>query len=275
MNYKTSKALRLLGTLFLLGLCITMLSKGTPVYAAQQEPKLNVKKVDVVKDGTFRLKVYNLSEDERVIFRSSDTTIASVNSSGVVKGIGFGTATITAVVMYGDAVEATLQCEVHIGPAGLTVTFTTKSEVVMSVGRTTTVSAKVLPVNAVEKPIYYSTDTDIATVSSAGRVRAKATGIIQVYAFLSNQDVAICDVIVLSEEDYEDYLVFEAEQKEKEEKNRKTVYDFLAALEAESTEDTASAESAASSTTTPEKPIEAAPEVSSPESNAVVMNLKR
>lgn len=197
--------IKFLGTLLFLGLCIFMLSEETKVYAADPVAKLNVKSVSLIKDGTFKLKVYNLGEGETVIYRSGDSTIASVSTNGTIKGISYGSATITAVVMNGETAKATLQCDVLIGPAAVSVKFT-KSEIVLPVGKSKILKVQVTPLNTVESPVFYSSDTDVVAVSSVGRVRAKKIGIVQVYAFLSNNLSAVCEVCVVSEEDYQSYL---------------------------------------------------------------------
>ena len=57
-----------------------------------------------------------------------------------------------------------------------------------------------------EKPLFYSSDREISSVTSIGRVRAKSIGEAVIYAFLVNGEAAECKVYVLSEEDYTRYL---------------------------------------------------------------------
>jgi len=191
--------------ILLLGLCITMLSKGEGVFAAGDNAKLNVTNVSIIKDGTYKLKVYNLSDSQSVIYRSNDTSVATVSSSGKIKGLSLGTAIITATVVEGDTPVATLQCDVLIGPAAISIKFT-KSEVVLQVGGMKLLNTIISPLNTVEEPVFYSTDSSKVTVSSLGRARAKETGVVQVYAFLSNGQTACANVIVLNEEYYQQFV---------------------------------------------------------------------
>lgn len=195
---------RFIGLILFFGLCIIMLSKVTDVYAADSV-KLNVKSISIIKGGVFKLKAYNTSEGQTVLYRSSDTDIATVSKSGVVKGVSCGSATVTATVLEDGVAVATLQCEVQVGPAAVSIKFT-KSELVLQVGRMKTIKTIIAPINTVEEPVFFSTNTDIATVSAAGRVRAKEVGVVQIYAFLMNGKIAECNVVVLDEKEYENYL---------------------------------------------------------------------
>lgn len=194
-----------MGFLLFFGLCITMLSKGTSAYAAENEAKLNVSNVSITVEGTYKLKVYNLQEGQSVSYRSSDSAVATVSKNGKVTGISCGNAVITAVVKEKDAPVVTLQCDVLIGPAAVSIKLT-KTELVLSVGKTKTLKPIIFPINTVEEPTYYSADTSIAKVSSAGRVRAVTAGAVQIYAFISNGQSSVCNVTILSEEDYDRYL---------------------------------------------------------------------
>ncbi|MCR5684273.1 MAG: Ig-like domain-containing protein [Lachnospiraceae bacterium] len=108
------------------------------------------------------------------------------------------------IVEDGNAV-ATLQCNVIIGPAAVSIKLT-KTSLVLMTGMQKRLYANVLPLNTVEKPMFGSTDTEIAKVSSVGRVRAVQPGSVQIYAMLDNGECSVCDVTVLNDEDYAKYL---------------------------------------------------------------------
>lgn len=187
------------------GLCITMRGKGVKVYAAENEVKLNVSEVSIIIDGSYRLKVYNLSRGQKVTYRSADPNIAAVSNTGKVTGISCGNTVVTAIVMEAGAPVATLQCDVLIGPAAVSIRLT-KTELVLLEGKMKALKTIIFPLNTVETATFYSADPSVAKVSSAGCVRAEAEGNVQVYAFLSNGQSAVCDVTVLSVENYEKYL---------------------------------------------------------------------
>ena len=62
------------------------------------EPKLNVTEVSLVTESQFNLKVYNLTENQKVHFKSSDDSIVSVSKSGKLSALKVGEATITVTL---------------------------------------------------------------------------------------------------------------------------------------------------------------------------------
>ena len=104
----------------------------------------------------------------------------------------------------GGSATDTLKCNVTVGPAAVSVKLT-KTELVLLAGMKKTLKAIVSPLNTVEKPLFYSSDKEIASVTSIGRVRAKRIGEAVIYAFLVNGEAAECKVYVLSDEDYARY----------------------------------------------------------------------
>ena len=204
----TKKIKRLIGLILSFGLCITMLSKVAPVSAAE-EPKLNVSSVSVILNESYRLRVYNLTEGQYVTYRSSDPSIADVSATGKVTGNSCGNAVITATVRDGRSTIATLRCEVLIGPAAVSIKLT-KTAIVLQVGKSKLLRTVIYPLNTVEEAKFYSTASDVAKVSTAGRVRAVSEGVTTVYALLLSGTYDVCEVTVLSEENYQRYRDGEA-----------------------------------------------------------------
>ena len=196
--------LRYAGVILFFGLCITVLCGTVKASAADNEVKLNVTDISIAKDGWYRLKVYNLGSGQTVIYRSSNSSVAMVSRTGKIVGLSYGDAVITATVVDDGTPVAALQCSVTIGPAAVSIKLT-KTSLVLNEGRQKMLTTVVWPLNTVETPVFYSSDTDIAKVSSAGRVRAVNAGSASVYAFLENGQYAVCNVTVLNDEDYEKY----------------------------------------------------------------------
>ena len=111
-------------------------------------------------------------------WESSNTAVATVGSSGIVTGVANGTCTISCSAMDGSGVKA--ECQVTVGSSsGTPVTSITLSqtELLLSVGTTQTLTATVLPANATNKSVTWtSSDASVATVSQAGTVSAVASG---------------------------------------------------------------------------------------------------
>ncbi|MBR4725512.1 MAG: Ig-like domain-containing protein [Lachnospiraceae bacterium] len=195
---------RYAGFILFFGLCIILLSGNVNASAAENDFKLNVSDVSIIKDGSYRLKVYNLGPEQSVIYRSGNSAVAMVSRTGKVTGLSFGETVITATVIEEGAAIAALQCNVTIGPAAVSIKLT-KANLVLKEGKKQLLTTVVYPMNTVESPMFYSKDPEIAKVSSVGRIRAVAAGSTQVYALLENQQYAVCNVTVLNEEDYEKY----------------------------------------------------------------------
>ena len=165
---------RLFGLVLLFTLVFAAFGKNVSA-RADEEIRLNVTETAIAKDGVFRLRIYNVPKNSRILYRSSDTSVA------------------------------TLKCNITVGPAAISIKLT-KSELVLSVGMKKTLKTIISPLNTVEKPVFYSSDKEVASVSSIGRVRAKGVGEASVFAFLLNGESAECQIYVLDEESYEKYL---------------------------------------------------------------------
>lgn len=111
-----------------------------------------------------------------ITWSSSDTSVATVNASGVVTGFASGSAIITARTQDGGFTDtATISVtNANIPVTGVTVTPATAT---VAVGSTTSLTALVAPANASNKTVAWSSSASgIASVSSAGVVTGVAAG---------------------------------------------------------------------------------------------------
>ena len=111
-----------------------------------------------------------------VSWSSSDVAIAAVTSAGLVRAVGAGTATITAT-----AGQASGNVEVTVSPAPEPTTVSvTPSDVGLAVGESAQLTAEVRDQNGRVMTgaavIWSSSDAAVATVTSAGLVRAVGAG---------------------------------------------------------------------------------------------------
>ena len=110
--------------------------------------------------------------DKSVIWSSNNEEVATVDQSGLVTAVALGEATITAKA---GGVEAT--CEVVVSPVEVEQVVLSQEEANLAVGSTLQLTATVLPENATEKQVSWSsTDSAIATVDENGLVTAIAPG---------------------------------------------------------------------------------------------------
>lgn len=176
---------------------ISSSDETTTVKEVLPEIKLNVKSKELVKGKSYRLKVYNTIDTYTIQYKSSDSSIVSVSETGLMTGLDIGNATITVTVKENSKVISTLQCEITVGVPALSIRLTTQ-DLILVVGQKTTLRALVAPYNTVETTRYTTLDSEVASISTGGRITAKAEGTTYVYALIDN-GFSKCKVTVISE----------------------------------------------------------------------------
>lgn len=161
------------------------------------EPKLNVTEISLVTESQFNLKVYNLTENQKVLFKSSDDSIVSVSKSGKLSALKVGEATVTVTLKDKTAKEDTVfKCNVYVGPPAISIRITL-SEVTFEVGKRKTLQAILKPNTTAETAIFTSVDPDIVAVSTSGRMLAKKVGTTYIISKIANGKYDICTVNVV------------------------------------------------------------------------------
>ncbi|MCI5604338.1 MAG: Ig-like domain-containing protein, partial [Clostridia bacterium] len=104
---------------------------------------------------------------------SSDTSVATV-SNGIIKGVGEGTATITATTKDGGFTDT---CEVTVYSNSVTGITLSDKVIELGTGYTAKLKATVYPTNATDKSVTWtSADPAVASVSSDGTVTGLSYG---------------------------------------------------------------------------------------------------
>lgn len=112
--------------------------------------------------------------NKNVNWASSDTSVATVNSTGLVTAKSEGTTIITVTTVDGGLKSS---CTVTVGPVKVTSVSLNKTTDKLVVGNTEQVTAIVSPSNATNQNVNWtSSDTSVATVDSTGMVTAKSEG---------------------------------------------------------------------------------------------------
>ena len=112
-------------------------------------------------------------EDKSVKWKSSKTTVATVSADGVVTGVKAGTATITCT---SNATGLKATCTVTVGYVKLD-----KTDVAVQKGKTKTLKATVYPSSLADRSVTWeSSDTNVATVTSTGKVKGKKAGTVTI-----------------------------------------------------------------------------------------------
>ena len=138
--------------------------------------KLNTEACIVDKGKTFQLKAWPQpvdAADRSVTWKSSNTSIATVNKNGLVIGVATGSATITAKTVDGGFMKT---CKVTVGEPVTSVKINTSARTVNK-GESFQLKAWPQPATAANKAVTWSSSNSaVATVSSTGLVKAVKAG---------------------------------------------------------------------------------------------------
>src|SRR6218665_2742043 len=135
--------------------------------------------------GTQQLKAVVTPADaanQEVTWSSSDPAVATVNAAGLVTGLTEGKATVTAAAKDGSDVKGTATVTVTLKK--VTSITVTSSSTAVAVGSTQQLTAAVLPEDAADKGVTWSSsDISKATVDpSTGLVSGLSTGAVTITA---------------------------------------------------------------------------------------------
>ncbi|MBR4455127.1 MAG: Ig domain-containing protein [Solobacterium sp.] len=161
---------------------------------------------------TLQLKViYKPSDasDKKVTWDTSDPRIATVDQNGLVVGVSKGTAEITVKSHDGGYTD---KCKVTVQSNYVEVEKVVLSQhvIIMNQGETRVLTATVLPTNAQNKRVVWSTEnTFIAAVDQSGTVSAIKTGVTNIVVTSEDQQKTdTCTVVVRAETDKDHKYLF-------------------------------------------------------------------
>ncbi|SCP99989.1 Ig-like domain-containing protein [Anaerobium acetethylicum] len=128
--------------------------------------------------------------DSRLTYTTSNAAVATVTSTGEVKGITPGSAEITLT-----AGGFSKKLPVHIKIAATSIELNT-TYLVLKKGDTCIITGKVLPEQAAQALSFKSADEGIASVSESGRVTARKTG--NTTILVSNGDMTSAVTVIVN-----------------------------------------------------------------------------
>ncbi|MCH5161086.1 MAG: glycosyl hydrolase 53 family protein [Clostridiales bacterium] len=153
--------------------------------------------LDVGGERKLQVTLMPFGAQATVTWRTSDASIATVSSEGVVKGIAQGKAIVRASVGSKSAdcvVTVTDRSLLAVDVLDVSFNIGTKD---LEVGETYTLTATIEPEDATDKTlIWKSSNTDVATISKAGVVTAVAPGTANITATANNGAKATCVIVV-------------------------------------------------------------------------------
>ena len=139
---------------------------------------LDVNSLTLDKGDVATLTATVLPEDadnKGIIWSSSNEAVATVSSEGEVTALSLGEAVITATAADGSGVTAS--CTVTVGRVPVASVLLDKSEATLNAGESLTLAVTILPEDATDKSVTWtSSNDDVATVSSDGVVTAVGAG---------------------------------------------------------------------------------------------------
>lgn len=144
---------------------------------------------------TATIAPFNAS-DRKINWHSSDETVATVSSAGLVNAIAPGDVVITAASADG---KKTAVCSVKVLPIAVTGVSLDITDTTLYIGSTLTLTASVLPADATNKNVmWFSMNPTVASVSETGVVTTLAVGDAKIIARTEDGGhLATCDVKVL------------------------------------------------------------------------------
>lgn len=153
----------------------------------EEFPSVQIENISISIDNTIiqkgerkQLQVTILPQeasDHKLLYKSSNPGVATVDDKGNIQAISSGKTTIT-VKAEENTVQNQIEIEVYSKVTGISID---QSEIYMQIGDTFQINAYVEPDDANNKNIIYSSnDTDIATIDQNGFITAKKEGKVQI-----------------------------------------------------------------------------------------------
>lgn len=163
-------------------------------YIAPSKATLTPNPLNVTVGKTKRLDI-NYSPKgasaKKVTWESSNSNIATVSTSGIVKGIAEGKTIITATTDNGVKTTA----EVNVLPLPSSVSL--PNNLTINVGYSKTLIPSVIPADSETSFTWKSSDISVATVS-LGKITAKKPGSATVTVTTENGKTSVCEVTIKS-----------------------------------------------------------------------------
>ena len=170
-----------------------LFERSTPVTGVTVEP---TSKAIAVGEET-QLTATVTPEDasiKTVTWSSSNTSVATVDSTGKVTGVSAGTATITVTTTDGGK---TATCEITVGEVAVTGITLDKESALVEVGRTVQLTATVTPENVTNKNVIWTSSNENVARVVNGEVTGYEEGTVTITAITEDGGkTATCSVTV-------------------------------------------------------------------------------
>lgn len=157
------------------------------VYLTYNITVLEVKKISIPstlsivngKKYTFSPIITDIGATTTLSWSSSNSSVATINADGILSAVGIGKTNVTCTATNG----VFAQCEVTVNPVLVGDITLNETEAELTVGEKLQMEATVLPENATDKSVTWSSTNDaVAVVSESGLVTAVGSGTCQIKA---------------------------------------------------------------------------------------------
>lgn len=154
-------------------------------------------KNELLENETLQIKVKILPDyatNKTLTFASSNTNVATISSSGIILAKNEGVTTISATASNGVSTSIILTVKKLVEVESISLDPTTAT---VKIGKSTTIKATVLPSNAADKSLTWtSSNSQVATVSNTGVVTGKKEGSVTITVKAKNNVKATATVTV-------------------------------------------------------------------------------
>lgn len=133
----------------------------------------------VGEETTLNPTIVQAGAETTLTWQSSNTSVATVSSEGIVSALSIGTTTITCTAHNG----VSAQCEVTVNPVLVSGIALNETDAELTVGEKLQLEATITPENATDKSVTWSsTNEAVAVVDESGLVTAVGSGTCQIKA---------------------------------------------------------------------------------------------
>ncbi len=157
----------------------------------------NQSSISLAKGQTSGVPLELYSYDRELTWTSGDESIATVNSDGIVTGVGEGTTIITAATELGLTATTTVTVSNIDSTADIAALNKTTASLVA--GEQVQLTAEMKPAGAQADITWASGNTAVATVDSSGLVTAVKSGVTTITARVGTGQIFYCVINVISD----------------------------------------------------------------------------
>lgn len=162
---------------------------------------LNVKKTQLVEGDSFQLSVKDVPKKCKVSFKCSDTNVITLKKThskkANIEAVSSGDAQVLVRIYHKkglfERTVKTLTCNIEVGPKAISIKLK-RTSLTMRVGKSKKLTYTLKPNNTCEKPVFVSSNPRKLTITSKGKMKARAAGKVKVTASISSGKTATCTI---------------------------------------------------------------------------------